>query len=153
MTIRAIAGLLLTPLAVFAAAAVSPAVPATTLSAAVPAAPIAPAQDAPVDVTGKWIFDVQTDAANGLPTVTFEMDEDNMLKGHYSSENLGEADLTGMVMGQDLHFTFEVDLQGFPVEVTYEATIEDDDSMRGTIDIAGLTGGTFTGRRQPEERD
>jgi hypothetical protein len=108
-------------------------------------------QETPVDVTGTWIFDVQTDTTDGMPKVTFEMKEDNTLAGHYSSENLGEADLTGTVMGDQLRFTFEADLQGFPVEVSYAATIEDDDSMRGTIDIAGLLGGTFTGARQPEE--
>lgn len=42
-------------------------------------------------------------------------------------------------------------LQGFPVEVTYVAKIEDNDSLRGTIDIAGTVAGTFTGKRQPED--
>lgn len=108
-------------------------------------------QDPPVDVTGKWVFDVVTDGGGGMPVVTFEMDEENKLEGHYSSETLGEADLTGTVMGEDLRFTFEADLQGFPVEVTYAAKIEDNDSLRGTIDIAGAVGGTFTGKRQPED--
>lgn len=110
---------------------------------------VARSQDPAIDVTGKWIFDVVTDAAAGMPTVTFEMDEDHSLKGHYSSDNLGEADLTGTVMGESLRFTFEADLQGIPVEVIYTATIEDNDSLRGTIDIAGALSGTFTGKRQP----
>jgi hypothetical protein len=116
-----------------------------------PAAVVSEAQDAPVDVTGKWLFDVVTDAGGGMPVVIFEMDEENQVKGHYSSETLGEADLTGTVMGEDLRFTFEADLQGFPAQVTYVAKIEDNDSLRGTIDIAGAISGTFTGKRQPED--
>jgi hypothetical protein len=102
---------------------------------------------AKVDLTGKWIFDVKTDAGTGTPTVTFKQDGEK-LTGHYSSQTLGEADLTGTVKGQNVHFTFMADLGGQAAPVTYEATIENKDAMKGTIDIAGLAGGTFTGKRQ-----
>lgn len=115
----------------------------------VPAA--SPAQDIAPDPTGAWIFDVVTDAGGGMPTVTFELGEDNALTGHYSSETLGEADLKGTLMETDIRFTFVADLQGFPVDVTYEATMENANLMRGTIDIGGLAGGTFTGRRRPAD--
>lgn len=102
---------------------------------------------AKVDLTGKWVFDVKTDAGTGTPTVTFKQDGEK-LSGHYSSQTLGEADLTGTVKGQDVHFTFMADLGGQAAPVTYDAKIENKDSMKGTIDIAGLAGGTFTGKRQ-----
>lgn len=102
---------------------------------------------AKVDLTGKWIFDVKTDAGTGTPTVTFKQDGEK-LTGHYSSQTLGEADLTGTVKGQNVHFTFMADLGGQAAPVTYDATIEGKDAMKGTIDIAGLAGGTFTGKRQ-----
>ena len=102
---------------------------------------------AKVDITGKWIFTVQTDAGTGTPTVTFKQDGEK-LTGHYSSQTLGEADLTGTVKGQTVHFTFVADLGGQAAPVTYDATIENKDAMKGTIDIAGLAGGTFTGKRQ-----
>jgi len=102
---------------------------------------------AKVDLTGKWIFDVKTDAGTGTPTVTFKQDGEK-LSGHYSSQTLGEADLTGTVKGQNVHFTFMADLGGQAAPVTYDATIENKDAMKGTIDIAGLAGGTFTGKRQ-----
>ena len=102
---------------------------------------------AKVDLTGKWVFEVVTDAGTGTPTVTFKQDGEK-LGGHYSSQNLGEADLTGTVKGQSVNFTFMADLGGQAAPVTYAATIESKDVLKGTIDIAGLATGTFTGKRQ-----
>jgi len=105
------------------------------------------AAQAKIDLTGKWVFTVQTDAGTGTPTVTFKQDGEKV-SGHYSSQTLGEADLTGTLKGQSLNFTFQADLGGQAVPVTYAATVENKDSMKGTIDIGGLAGGTFTGKRQ-----
>ena len=104
------------------------------------------AAQAKVDLTGKWQFTVETEAGTGTPTVTFKQDGEK-LTGHYSSATLGEADLTGTVKGQNLNFTFDADLGGQAARVTYAAKIESKDSMKGTIDIAGLASGTFTGKR------
>jgi len=111
------------------------------------AAALAYAGQAKNDITGTWIFEVQTDAGTGTPTVTFKQDGEK-LTGHYSSQTLGEADLTGTVKGADVTFNFNADLQGQSVPVTYKATIESATSMKGTIDIAGLAGGTFTGKKK-----
>ena len=57
-------------------------------------------QSSKVDVTGKWLFNVQTDAGSGTPTVTLKQDGEK-LTGHYSSQNFGEQELTGTVKGND----------------------------------------------------
>jgi len=111
------------------------------------ASALAAGQAAKVDITGKWVFDVQTDAGTGTPTVTFKQ-EGEKVTGHYSSANLGEADLTGSIKGQNLRFRFTADLGGTAVEVTYTATVENNNAMKGSIDIAGAATGTFTGKRQ-----
>jgi hypothetical protein len=109
---------------------------------------IAFAQAAKVDVTGKWQFTVQTDAGTGTPTVTLKQDGEK-LTGHYSSETLGEADLTGTVKGADIKFSFNANLQGQAVPVTYAGTVDGKDSMKGTLDLAGgMATGTFTAKRQ-----
>lgn len=100
-----------------------------------------------VDVTGTWILDVQTGQGGGTPTVTFEQDGEN-LTGHYSSDQLGEADLTGSVQGRDIRFTFDVSVQGMGFTVTYAGTVEGEDAMSGEIDLGGAASGTFTGERQ-----
>ena len=108
----------------------------------------APAQNTSrIDVTGKWAFEVTTSAGSGMPTVTLKQSGDT-LTGHYSSTNLGEADLTGTVKGRDIQFKVVGTVQGMSVNVAYTGTIESNDTMKGTLDIAGLAQGTFTGKRQ-----
>ena len=99
------------------------------------------------NVTGKWIFSVQTTGGGGAPTVTFKQDGERVT-GHYSSETFGEVDFTGTVKGTAIRFTFNSSIQGQQVDVVYEGTVEKD-TMKGTIAIAGgqLTG-TFTGTKQ-----
>jgi uncharacterized protein (DUF2147 family) len=105
------------------------------------------AQAAKIDVTGKWAFTVQTSAGSGTPTVTLKQDGEK-LTGHYSSANLGEADLTGRVEGRDIEFSFMAEAQGVSFQVTYTGTIEDKDSMKGKVDLGGQAQGTFTAKRQ-----
>jgi hypothetical protein len=100
-----------------------------------------------LNITGKWVFEVQTDAGTGTPTVTFKQDGEK-ITGHYSSMTLGEADLTGTLKGQALTFNFQADLQGQAVPVTYTATVDSSNTMKGTIDIGGAATGTFTGKKQ-----
>ena len=107
----------------------------------------ATAQSAKGDVTGKWAFNVQTDAGSGTPTVTLKQDGEK-LTGHYSSQTLGEADLTGTVKGNEIKFSFSADAQGTSLNVTYTGTIESKDSLKGTVDLGGLAQGTFTAKRQ-----
>lgn len=105
------------------------------------------AQGQKLNIAGKWIFEVQTDAGTGTPTVTIKQDGEKV-SGHYSSQTLGEADFTGTLKGQALTFNFQADLQGMAVPVTYVATVDSDSSMKGTIDIGGAASGTFTGKKQ-----
>jgi hypothetical protein len=105
------------------------------------------AGQAKIDLTGTWTFEVTTDAGTGTPTVTLKQ-EGEKLTGHYSSATLGEADLTGTVKGSEVNFTFTADLGGQQAPVSYKATAESSTAMKGTIDIAGLAGGTFTGKKK-----
>jgi hypothetical protein len=66
-----------------------------------------------IAVTGKWTFQVETSAGGGTPTFTFKQDGEK-LTGHYSGQ-LGEADLTGSVKGQDISLAFGVDVQGLHI--------------------------------------
>jgi len=105
------------------------------------------AGQAAVDLTGKWTFTVQTSAGNGMPTVTLKQ-EGEKLTGHYSSAQLGEAELAGTVKGNDVKFTFGTDVQGVHLDVTYTGTIENKDAMKGQVTLGGLGEGTFTAKRQ-----
>ena len=99
-----------------------------------------------IDVTGKWLFNVTTDAGTGTPTVTLKQQGDS-LTGHYSSQTLGEADLKGTVKDKKIAFMFRIELQGTPLTVNYAGTVESNDAMKGTVDIGGAASGTFTAKR------
>jgi predicted porin len=107
---------------------------------------VAAAQATKVDLTGKWLFNVQTDAGSGTPTVTLKQDGDK-LTGHYIGL-LGDVDLTGSVKGSDFTFSFSSELQGNRVDTTYKGTIVNKDELKGSVSIAGLGDGTFTAKRQ-----
>ena len=50
--------------------------------------------------------------------------------------------------GMEITFTFDVDLGGQVIEVTYSGTVEEDGEISGTLDIGGgLVTGTFTAVR------
>ena len=104
------------------------------------------AQAAKADLTGKWLFNVQTDAGSGTPTVTLKQEGDK-LTGHYVGQ-LGDVDVAGSVKGSEFTFSFTSDLQGNKLDVTYKGTIENKDSLKGSVSIAGLGEGTFTAKRQ-----
>lgn len=111
------------------------------------AAPLGLSGQAATDVTGKWIFTVETSAGGGMPIVTLKQ-EGEKLTGHYSSAQLGEADLTGSVKGAAITFAFGTDVQGTHLDVTYSGTIDSKDSMKGKVNLGGLGEGTFTAKRQ-----
>ena len=105
------------------------------------------AQNSKVNVTGKWLFQVETGAGSGTPTVTLKQDGEK-LTGHYSSMTLGEAELTGSVKGSAIQFSFTADVQGMKIDVAYSGAVENNDAMKGTVTLGGLGEGTFTGKRQ-----
>lgn len=104
------------------------------------------AQASKVDVTGKWAFNVETAAGAGTPTMTLKQDGEK-LTGHYTGQ-LGEADLTGTLKGQDIKITFTVDAQGTMINCVYTGTLDGKDGMKGKVELVGLGDGTFTAKRQ-----
>jgi hypothetical protein len=117
------------------------------LAIALLAAPVH-AQEKKADLTGKWLFSVQTDAGTGTPTVTLKQSGDS-LSGHYSSAQLGEADLKGTIKDQKFSFRINVDAGGTQLVVTYSGQTDGDNGLKGSVDLGGVGSGTFTAKRQP----
>jgi hypothetical protein len=105
----------------------------------------APAYAQGTNVTGEWAFNVTTDQGSGTPTINFKQ-EGEKLTGKYVGQ-LGSSDLTGTVKGSDITFNFTVDVQGQQAPVTYKGTVEKN-TMKGTLDIAGMVNGTFTATKK-----
>jgi hypothetical protein len=101
------------------------------------------------DLTGKWLFTVTSDVGTGTPTVTFKQTGDS-LTGHYSSQTFGEVDFKGTFKDQKVVFTINATADGNAFAVTYSGTMDGADAMKGTVDFAGMAGGTFSGKRKKE---
>jgi hypothetical protein len=97
-----------------------------------------------IDITGAWIFQVETQAGSGSPSFTFKQ-EGEKLAGKYKGA-FGEADLTGTVKGDQVEFSFKVSGQ-IEGTVTYTGTT-DGKEMKGKAKFADLGEATFTGKRQ-----
>jgi hypothetical protein len=90
---------------------------------------------------------VTTDNGVTNPILTLEQDGET-LTGHYSSEALGEEDVTGTVNGSMVTISFSADLGGQMAPVIYHGTVDADGNMSGTMDIAdGLLTGDFIATR------
>jgi len=98
-----------------------------------------------VDVTGTWLFQVETSMGSGTPTMTFKQ-EGERLTGHYKGL-LGEADLGGTVKGNAIAFSFKISVEGMQGTVTYTGAIEND-TMKGTARFGDMGKGAFTAKRQ-----
>jgi hypothetical protein len=102
-------------------------------------------KDAAVNVTGTWVFDVQTSAGSGSPTMMFKQ-EGEKLTGHYSGQ-LGELPLTGTVKDSKITFQMDVSVEGTNLTIVYSGTVEKD-AMKGTVSLGQAGDGTFTAKRK-----
>jgi len=98
------------------------------------------------DISGKWTFDVQTDAGSGAPTFVFKQ-VGEALTGTYNG-TFGTAELKGTVKGDAIEFSIAVDTGGQKGTVVYKGKIESASKMSGSVDLAALGNGTWTGSKQ-----
>jgi hypothetical protein len=115
--------------------------------AAAPASP-APAANAAdkTDITGVWLFHVETPNGSGTPTFTFKQ-EGEKLSGQYKGA-FGEAPLSGTVKENKVEFAIKVQAQGQDVTINYNGTVEKDGTMKGTASLGDVSGITWTAKRQ-----
>ena len=104
-------------------------------------------QSAKVDVTGVWTFMVESAAGSSSPTLTFKQDGEK-LTGRYSSQLMGEVELSGTVKGQTIEFVVSSNVQGAQIELKYSGTIDGKDSMKGKLSAGEFGDGTFTAKRK-----
>ena len=104
-------------------------------------------QSAKVDVTGVWTFMVESAAGSSSPTLTFKQDGEK-LTGRYSSQLMGEVELSGTVKGQTIEFVVSSNVQGAQIDLQYTGTIDGRDSMKGKLSAGEFGDGTFTAKRK-----
>ena len=104
-----------------------------TLLSALILAPLA----AMADVSGTWTatFDTQV----GEQSYTYEFKVDGMkLMGMAKSAN-GEVEITdGMIDGDKITFTENLNYQGMPLVIKYTGMMTSDDEIKFTRDVSGI---------------
>ena len=98
------------------------------------------------DISGKWIFDVATDAGSGSPTFVFKQAGEK-LTGTYTGL-FGTAELNGTVKRDDIEFSFEAGTADQKAKIVYKGKIESASKMKGSADLGGMGSGTWTGTKQ-----
>jgi hypothetical protein len=98
------------------------------------------------DISGNWIFSVETSVGSGTPAFTFKQSGEK-LTGTYSGQ-LGQANIAGTLKGSELSFSFTAEAGGQSAQVTYTGKVLANDKMQGTVSLGGLGEGTWTGKRQ-----
>jgi len=97
------------------------------------------------DISGTWVFNVQTDMGGGNPVFIIEQDDSGRLTGTYKGA-LGEAPIEGAIEEDgSVNITFSI--QGNPIR--YIGKLEED-KIVGKVDLAGMANGTFVGERKGE---
>lgn len=98
-----------------------------------------------IDVTGTWNVEVDLGDNSGTPVFTLKQ-EGEKITGQYKGQ-LGEAEVTGKVTGDEVEFSFERENN----KIVYKGTIAKD-TMTGEADFAGQASGTWTGKRQEKPK-
>ena len=97
------------------------------------------------DVTGTWIMAVETGAGSGSPTFIL-VQKGEALSGSYKGQ-LGEAQVTGTVKGDEVTIEYKVEGQAGTLAVKYSGKT-DGKTMSGRVSLGQLGEGTFTGTKQ-----
>jgi len=105
-------------------------------------APGLSAQD--TDLTGEWVFTVQSPNGTGTRQATL-LQEGDSITGSISSDR-ATGDLIGAVEGDVVTLRALLMMASGPFEIVYEAEFTDS-TMTGTVDFGDYGVGTFTGRR------
>jgi len=95
------------------------------------------------DLTGTWSAAVVLDAGSGTANFVFQQ-EGTTLSGTYSGV-LGEAKVTGTVMGDKVEWSFDGGQAG---KVSFQGTLDGPARIKGTAEYGVLGKGTFTAEKK-----
>ncbi len=101
----------------------------------------ATAQD---DLSGVWDLTVMTDQGDQTLTITVVQDGQDLTAT--GSSEFGAFEMTGAVDGAEVRLSFELDMQGTPLEIVFMGTLAEG-VIAGTADFGGMGQGDWTAKR------
>ncbi|MFC3880452.1 hypothetical protein ACFOSV_09710 [Algoriphagus namhaensis] len=96
------------------------------------------------NLSGQWVFNVETDMGSGAPTFDLKQDSEGKISGTYEGQ-LGSSDVTGTFLEGKFHLEFSI--QGNAIVYDGEFI---DGKLQGTVNLGGMATGTFVGTRKEE---
>ena len=90
------------------------------------------------DISGEWSFSLNVQGQSGSAVATIRQN-DKEIEGTYVGQRFGTVDFTGTMVDGELDFQLNLDLG----PIIYEGRIQDDGSIKGTADLAGMALANF----------
>ena len=105
-----------------------------------------------IDLTGKWALTVTSEGQTGSSEVTLIQRGDSLI-GRYSSQTLGDLEVTGRVKGREFAFAYSASFNGQPLSVNVKGIVQAPDSLTGTATMGPLGAASFFARRQRDPNE
>lgn len=99
---------------------------------------------ASADITGDWDFSLNVQGQTGSAEVAIEQVSDTEIKGTYVGQRFGEVDFKGTYVEGKLDFGLSLDAG----KIVYEGVIQDDGTIEGSADLAGMAVARFTAKKR-----
>jgi len=113
--------------------------------------PKEPAKEQPAaaktDLTGTWNVTVELPNMQATPTVVLKQDGEK-LSGEYVSAQYGKFHLAGTAKGEDVNFSFNMNVEGNGLTVSYTGKVDKDGSIKGSVGYGDMMSGTFVAKKK-----
>lgn len=93
-------------------------------------------------VTGTWNVTIELPNMTANPTMVLKQDGEKVT-GEYVSAQYGKFPMTGTVKGTDVVMSFQMNVEGTGLAVTYTGKIEKDGTITGSVNYGDMMSGTF----------
>ena len=90
------------------------------------------------DISGEWSFSLNVQGQSGSAVATIRQN-DKEIEGTYVGQRFGTVDFTGTMVDGELDFQLNLDLG----PIISEGRMQDDGSIKGTADLAGMALANF----------
>ena len=90
------------------------------------------------DISGEWNFSLNVQGQSGSAVAKIRQNDEE-IEGTYVGQRFGTVDLVGTIVEGELDFQLNLDLG----PIIYEGRLQDDGSIKGTADLAGMALANF----------
>lgn len=105
-------------------------------------APSTPSTPSTPSLTGSWNVTIELPNMTANPSMVLKQDGEK-ITGEYVSAQYGKFPMTGTVKGGDVLMSFQMNVEGTSLTVTYSGKVEKDGTIKGSVNYGDMMSGTF----------